>query len=70
VAEVETLEAASWYEDRQEGLGQDFLNAGVDALEAIEENPHQLPAWKPCERNETCVEYSYDDFHMLSFMKS
>ena len=35
-AEEEAQEAAQWYDERQPGLGQAFLNALSNGLEAIE----------------------------------
>lgn len=38
-AETEAQEAARWYEERQAGLGQQFLDALTHALEIIERQP-------------------------------
>jgi toxin ParE1/3/4 len=38
-AETESQEAARWYEERQAGLGQQFLDALAHALEIIERQP-------------------------------
>lgn len=38
-AETEAQEAARWYEERQTGLGQQFLDALTHALEIIERQP-------------------------------
>jgi plasmid stabilization system protein ParE len=38
-AEEEAREAARWYEERRPGLGEAFLQALADALEAIEKHP-------------------------------
>jgi plasmid stabilization system protein ParE len=42
-AEVELMEAASWYEERGKGLGADFLRSLDAAVAAIERNPHAYP---------------------------
>jgi hypothetical protein len=42
-AEGEAQEAARWYEEREEGLGFEFLDALAIGLEAIEENPRLFP---------------------------
>jgi toxin ParE1/3/4 len=41
-AEEEAQQAARWYEERQGGLGQDFLNALSGALQAIEQEPQRF----------------------------
>ena len=42
IAEEEALAAATWYEDRQLGLGQDFLDRYAKALEGIEIQPERF----------------------------
>src|SRR5947209_5776177 len=39
-AEAETRKAARWYENKQPGLGADFLDTFADALATIESQPH------------------------------
>jgi hypothetical protein len=39
IAELEARDAARWYDDHQEGLGDRFLDEYAAALEKIEENP-------------------------------
>lgn len=41
-AKEEIRQASLWYEERQEGLGDDFLAGVQAALEAIEANPSQF----------------------------
>lgn len=43
LAEDEALESAAWYDDRQPGLGDDFLNAYAAALDVIEQQHEQFP---------------------------
>jgi hypothetical protein len=38
-AELESAEAAVWYEDREEGLGEEFLLEVADAIDKIRNNP-------------------------------
>jgi len=38
-AEVDIGEAATWYEDQQSGLGDEFLEAVVQAVDALSANP-------------------------------
>jgi plasmid stabilization system protein ParE len=42
-AEADIEEAALWYEKQREGLGQDFLDELLSAINAISENPHIFP---------------------------
>lgn len=45
-AEVELIEASSWYESRQSGLGAEFI-AEVDAtVEVARSEPQQFPVWE------------------------
>ncbi len=41
-AETEAQEAACWYEERQAGLGRQFLDALTHALEIIERQPQSF----------------------------
>jgi len=42
-AELDLEDAASWYESQRSGLGQDFLDTVLKALELIEQNPLSFP---------------------------
>jgi toxin ParE1/3/4 len=42
-AETEAQEAAGWYDERQAGLGQQFLDTLTHALEMIERQPQAFP---------------------------
>lgn len=42
-AEEDLLDAATWYEQHRERLGQEFLDAVDAALEAIAEQPQRHP---------------------------
>jgi plasmid stabilization system protein ParE len=42
-AEKDLDEAASWYEDRRNGLGMDFLDAVSSTFAEISANPNQFP---------------------------
>jgi hypothetical protein len=44
-ADIEVESAALWYEDRQIGLGQDFLNELDRAFTLILESPDVWPLW-------------------------
>ena len=42
-AEADLDEAASWYEDRRNGLGTEFLDAVARILTGISANPQRFP---------------------------
>lgn len=39
-ADAELAEAASWYEERRQGLGGEFLDAFVESTANLRRNPH------------------------------
>jgi hypothetical protein len=41
-AKVELRESAQWYEQKREGLGEDFVASVESALEIIEKRPRQF----------------------------
>jgi len=43
VARAEIAEAYEWYEERRQGLGEEFLMAVRDALAAVEQAPQRYP---------------------------
>jgi plasmid stabilization system protein ParE len=45
-AEAELTGAAAWYEEKREGLGEQFVAAVDSALSAIEDSPEIWPCWK------------------------
>jgi len=44
-ADAEIQAAAQWYQNRQAGLGEQFLEELVDALLAIEKHPRHAPLY-------------------------
>ena len=42
-AELETIDAISWYESRRKGLGQEFLLSLNFEIQRISNNPFQFP---------------------------
>ena len=44
-ADAEAESAAVWYEDRQDGLGQDFLAELERAFTLVSESPGTWPLW-------------------------
>ena len=45
-AEAELFEAMLFYEDRQEGLGDDFLQCVTATMREIEANPRRFPMYE------------------------
>jgi plasmid stabilization system protein ParE len=45
-AEAELTAAAAWYEEKRDGLGEQFVTAVETALSAIEDSPETWPYWK------------------------
>ena len=45
-AEEESLEAAKWFEDRQEGLGVDFLRTAREVVSQIPTDPEKHPRYE------------------------
>jgi len=43
VAELEIAEAYRWYEERRDGLGNDFLLCMEESFEKIDRSPEQYP---------------------------
>lgn len=43
IAETDIVEAARWYELRDQGLGAEFIRAVDACIAAIERNPRQYP---------------------------
>lgn len=43
LAELDIAESYQWYDEKLEGLGDDFLNELERSLELIKTNPHQDP---------------------------
>ena len=44
-AELELIEASSWYESRQSGLGAEFIAEVDSKIETARSNPQQFPVW-------------------------
>lgn len=45
-AEVELIEASSWYESRQQGLGADLILEVGTQVERARGTPQQFPVWE------------------------
>lgn len=51
-AEAEANEAACWYDDRQAGLGEDFLDLYSERLREIEDQPDRFPLLETVAKNQ------------------
>ena len=54
-AEDEAAEAAAWYEERQDGLGLEWLVELDRVFERIQFSPRQFPTWDRDPRYRTVV---------------
>ena len=45
-AELEAAEAALWYDDQRQGLGDEFLDELASAFEQISKSPEQSPRFE------------------------
>ena len=59
-AQKEIAFSWQWYEDRQPGLGDRFLNAVIDRIRTIEQNPDRYPT-----RYKAYKETMLEDFPFL-----
>lgn len=44
-AEAELDDAATWYDDRSEGLGDEFMDVSREAMMLIVDSPETWPLW-------------------------
>jgi plasmid stabilization system protein ParE len=44
-AEAELEDAATWYDDRSEGLGDEFMGVAREAMTLVAESPETWPLW-------------------------
>ena len=45
-AQDDAVSAARWYEERQEGLGNEFLDVLEQVLNRIQQTPDSFPTWE------------------------
>ena len=45
-AQDDAVSAARWYEERQAGLGNEFLDVLEQVLNRIQQSPDSFPAWE------------------------
>ena len=66
-ARLEFRSAALWYEERREGLGEEFIAAVDAALLRIGKSPKSFPRWVGTERAPAVVrKVPVEGFHTLS----
>lgn len=44
-AEAELDDAATWYDDRSEGLGDEFMDVAREAMALVVDSPETWPLW-------------------------
>jgi toxin ParE1/3/4 len=59
IAEIELAEAAEFYEERERGLGRDFLDAVRRAGEQIRRNPGMWPYYEEPVRSYRVLPFPY-----------
>ena len=65
-AQADLRDALNWYEDKQPGLGQEFLEAIDAKLKRIESNPLQFPILRGQTRRAIVTRFPYGTFYVLS----
>jgi len=63
-AELESVQAAIWYDDRRAGLGDDFLNEVEDAIARIGRQPDSFSKLDTTLARTTYVGVSWSDFRI------
>lgn len=64
-AEQDLDDAASWYEDRRNGLGMEFLDAVSSAFTDISANPNQFPTVHRRTRRALLAKFPYGVFFVM-----
>lgn len=64
-AELDATDAANWYNDKREGLGNDFLLALEAKLNAIQRNPNQFQIVYKSIRRALTERFPYSVFFIL-----
>jgi len=65
-AEAEIEEAFRWYEERQSGLGKDFLLRVDACLSLIRKNPHSYPVKYKHVRQTLLHRFPYSVFYLVA----
>ena len=64
-AEAEMIAAAQFYEDRQAGMGQDFLNVVEAALRSLELHPRQGAVFGAPVRRRLLAKFPYGILYVI-----
>lgn len=59
VAEIELVEAAQFYDEREPGLGRKSLDAAAEAGEKLRRNPELWPVYEPPLRSVRVMPFPY-----------
>ena len=65
-AQIDLRDAFNWYQDKQPGLGEEFMEAVEDKLRRIESNPLQFPILRGQTRRAIVTRLPYGIFYVLS----
>ena len=65
-AQADLRDAFHWYQDKQPGLGEEFIEAVEAKLKRIESNPHQFPILRGQTRRAIVTRFPYGIFYVLS----
>jgi plasmid stabilization system protein ParE len=63
-AKADLRETFDWYEERQTGLGEEFMQAVEHKLMQIESNPLQFPAVRGATRRALVMGFPYGIFYV------
>jgi toxin ParE1/3/4 len=63
-AVVDLRDARAWYEERQSGLGAEFMDAVEHKLAQVQSNPLQFPAVRGVTRRAIVMHFPYGIFYV------
>lgn len=63
-AKADLRDSFAWYEERQSGLGEEFMQAVEHKLAQIESNPLQFPAVRAATRRAIVKRFPYGIFYV------
>ena len=65
-AQIDLRDAFNWYQGKQPGLREEFMDAVEDKLRRIESNPLQFPILRGQTRRAMVTRFPYGTFYVLS----
>jgi plasmid stabilization system protein ParE len=65
LARTEIQEAYEWYEERRQGLGEEFLDAVREVLEAVESAPLRFPVIRKDVRRALLRRFPYSILYLV-----